>query len=84
MQPVQSHTTNTEDAVEQRLTAEALSEALFQLEEPYRNVIVLRFFNKLSHAETAEILGLTAGNVRVIQYRALKQLQATMNEDDHD
>lgn len=84
MQHIQSTTTNTEEAVVQRLTEESLSAALFRLEEPYRNVIVLRFFNKLSHAETAEILGLTAGNVRVIQYRALKQLQAIMNEDDHD
>jgi RNA polymerase sigma-70 factor (ECF subfamily) len=61
-----------------------LNKAIEKLEETFQNVIVLRFFNKLSHAETAEVLGIKEGNVRVIQYRALKKLQTYLNEDNYE
>lgn len=83
MQPLQSNAPDIEEEVEQQQMEDALSAALRQLEETYRSVIVLRFFNKLSHKETAKILDLSPGNVRVIQYRALKQLGAILNEEDY-
>ncbi|MDW0115596.1 RNA polymerase sigma factor SigX [Sporosarcina thermotolerans] len=42
-------------------------------------VIVLRYFQELSIAETAETLGWTEGKVKTTQHRAIKALQKKMN-----
>lgn len=75
---------NPEFLVQNKLSAQSLNNAIGKLEETFQNVIVLRFFNKLSHAETAEILGMKEGNVRVIQYRALKKLQTFLSEENYE
>ena len=38
-------------------------------------VIVMRYFQDLSIAETAEVLGWTEGKVKTTQHRAIKALQ---------
>lgn len=43
------------------------------LSEHYRRVLELRFLHGYSIAETAKALGLSAGNVKVLQYRALRR-----------
>jgi RNA polymerase sigma-70 factor (ECF subfamily) len=40
-----------------------------------------RFISGLSHAETAEVLGVSEGHVRVLQYRALKRMRDLLTED---
>ncbi len=72
---------NTEDTVERRLTQECLRRALHRLNETYRQVIILRFIQGLSHAETAAILGKTPGNTKVLQHRALKALRRAFDEE---
>lgn len=42
-------------------------------------VIVLRYFQELSIAETAETLGWTEGKVKTTQHRAIKTLQKKLN-----
>ena len=42
-------------------------------------VIVMRYFQDLSIAETAEILGWTEGKVKTTQHRAIKALQKKLN-----
>jgi len=81
---IQSPGPGTEEAVIHKIDSHLLAEALKQLEETARNVIVLRFLNGLSHADTAGALNLNEGHVRVIQYRALKQLQAILQKDHDD
>ena len=81
---IQSPGPGTEKAVMNKIDSHLLAEAIKQLEETAKNVIVLRFLNGLSHAETAEALNLNEGHVRVIQYRALKQLQAILKKDQDD
>ena len=54
---------------------EALYEALSELREDYRQVLILRFINGLSPGEVAESMGKTEGAVRVLQHRALKALR---------
>lgn len=56
---------------EAREAASALAQALRQLEPAQQEVLALRFVNGLSHAETATIMGRSAGAVRVLQHRAL-------------
>ena len=59
----------------------ALQAAIMQLETDYQQVIVLRFVNQLSHAETARILGKKEGHVRVLQYRALQKLRELLSKE---
>ncbi len=53
------------------------------LEPRLRQVLVCRFLQGMSHAETAETLGLSTSHVRVLQHRALKQLRSLANKDLH-
>ncbi len=46
-----------------------------RLPERYRTVLALHFQQGLSHAETAEVLGLSRGAVRVLLHRAVVRLR---------
>jgi RNA polymerase sigma-70 factor (ECF subfamily) len=46
---------------------------LRRLPRNYRRVLELRFIQRLSVAETAERMGITRGNAKVLQYRALRK-----------
>lgn len=50
-----------------------LNRVLGQLSERERQVLIARFQNGQSIAETAAALGLTSSNCKVIQHRALKR-----------
>ena len=59
--------------------ASAIAEALTRLNAEQREVVVLRFFNELSHAEIAQILGKREGAVRAQLLRALRQMRKAMH-----
>jgi RNA polymerase sigma-70 factor, ECF subfamily len=65
---------------ERALQAEKVREAVDKLKEPYRQVVTLKFLMGLSNTEIAEILGQREGNVRVLQFRALKELKVSLGE----
>lgn len=65
-------------AVERTLAQECLGRALRRLKDSYRQVILLRFVQDLSHAETAAILGKTEGATKVLQHRALQALRQAL------
>ncbi|HEX2843751.1 MAG TPA: sigma-70 family RNA polymerase sigma factor [Candidatus Limnocylindria bacterium] len=46
---------------------------LRRLPDQYRRVLELRFLERLSVAETAHAMGISNGNARVLQYRALRR-----------
>jgi RNA polymerase sigma-70 factor, ECF subfamily len=46
---------------------------LERLPANYRRVLELRFLQRLSVAETAERMGISRGNAKVLQYRALRR-----------
>lgn len=46
---------------------------LGRLPENYRRVLELRFLQRLSVAETAAAMGISHGNAKVLQYRALRK-----------
>jgi RNA polymerase sigma-70 factor (sigma-E family) len=64
---------DTADAVVRRAT---LAAALAQLPPRQRAVIVLRFFDDLSEAQTAEALGCAIGTVKSQAHQALVRLRA--------
>ena len=59
---------------------EVAAEAIKRLDERSQKIIMLRFFEEKSHDEIAEIMNLTTGNVRVIQSRALKQMEEYLDK----
>ncbi|MBT4384706.1 sigma-70 family RNA polymerase sigma factor [Candidatus Peregrinibacteria bacterium] len=65
---------------ERSLMAEKIREEVDKLREPYKQVITLKFLSGLSNSEIAEILGQTEGNIRVLQFRALKELKIGLGE----
>lgn len=67
--------------------ADALSllDAMRELSEDYREILVLRFVEGLSGAEIAAQLGMTPGSVRVKLHRGVSALRARLNGGmDHE
>jgi RNA polymerase sigma-70 factor, ECF subfamily len=57
-----------------------LKSAMEKLDPDQQMIIIYRFIQGLSHEETAQIMGLKADNLRVIQYRTLQKLRGIMKE----
>jgi len=53
-----------------------------RLPDRYRRVLELRFLERLSVADTARTMGISSGNARVLQYRALRR--AALMEEGAD
>lgn len=49
-----------------------------------QHVIIMRYFNDLSIADTAEILGWSDGKVKTTQHRALKNLRSKIDVADRE
>ena len=61
---------------------ELTAKALQQLDPRSQKIIILRFFQGKSHEEIADMMGLTTGNVRVIQSRALKVMEEFLRNNN--
>jgi RNA polymerase sigma-70 factor (ECF subfamily) len=66
------------DAAVMNMERQEIRQMLDQLREDYRTVLLLRFLGDLSPEETAEVMGKSAGAVRVLQHRALAALRQLM------
>jgi len=72
------------DHVDELVTAftiQAVREATALLPEAQRQVITLRFSAGLSVAETAQALGKTENNVKVLQHKAIAKLQGMVRQE---
>ena len=69
------------DLVLASLTHEALLDALRELPAEQRDCLVMRFLQGLSIAETAEVLGRSAGAVKQLQLRGVRNLAKALPED---
>jgi len=58
-----------------------LGKSLETLSEELRAIVILRFIDGLSARETGEMLGLSEGNVRIMQFRALRQLRKVLENE---
>ncbi len=61
-------------------TARLLAEAVAALDDPYRETVLLRYFENLTPAEIAHRTGVPAGTVRSRLKRALEQLRARFGD----
>jgi RNA polymerase sigma-70 factor (ECF subfamily) len=80
MSTLDTTTEGPEGAVLASLTNEALLEALSELPSEQRDCLVMRFLQGLSIAETAEILGRSAGAVKQLQLRGVRNLGRILPE----
>lgn len=64
---------NEDEPIESRSTADYVQLILQALSERHREVLTCRFLLGLSVRETAVRMGLTEGNVKTLQFRALKR-----------
>lgn len=67
------------DALDRAIEAEKVQNAIGQLPESQRSVVTLRFLNGYSAKQTADALDMSEGNVRIIQFRALKKLEKLLS-----
>jgi len=61
-------------SIERHADLDELTTAMQQLPDRYRQVLALRFWGGLTAEEAGNVLDMTAGNVRQLQLRALRQL----------
>jgi RNA polymerase sigma-70 factor (ECF subfamily) len=62
------------DAIDQRLRLGEISDALSQLTEDQRNVVLNRLVLGLDLEETSKLMGKNVGSIKALQHRALAQL----------
>jgi RNA polymerase sigma-70 factor, ECF subfamily len=75
-----------ESQIQMQFDNVALAKAVATLSPESQQIIACRFISGMSHAETAKILGVNQGYLRVLQFRALKQLRNVLTRefDHHD
>lgn len=62
-----------------------LQEALRQLAEPYRSILLLREMQQLPHQEIADTLGMPLATVKVYAHRGRKKLREMLSDElDHE
>lgn len=69
-----------EAAVVDKVTNQALLEAVSRLGAEQRECIVLRFLHGFSVAETARVMGKKEGAIKALQYRAVRSLGRLLPE----
>ena len=70
-----------EAAAESHQESQRLAKAISKLETKLQQVLICRFINQLTHTETANIMGIKPGYVRVLQYRALKKIGGILEKE---
>jgi RNA polymerase sigma-70 factor (ECF subfamily) len=68
------------DILDAQIMSSRLHRALDKLPTEMRTVVNLRFIEGLSAKHVAKIIGTSEGNVRVIQFRALKKMRRYLDE----
>jgi RNA polymerase sigma-70 factor (ECF subfamily) len=76
----QRHDNSPVFLAEQSLSRQSLRSALSKLKEGYREVITLAYINGLDNDELALILNKSEGTLRVLKFRALRELKKILAE----
>jgi RNA polymerase sigma-70 factor (ECF subfamily) len=72
------------DAINQRLSLDEISEALSQLTEDQRNVVLNRLVLGLDLEETSKLMGKNVGSIKALQHRALAHLAKILTQRNED
>lgn len=76
-----SNETPLDIGLQDRESFEELRAAMSQLSEEQQSIIILRFVERKSHEEVAEILGKSTGAIMTAQHRALKRLATLLGTE---
>jgi len=57
-----------------------LYEAINQLSDSYREILILQYFSNMQLKEVADVLGITYGNARILAHRARSKLKELLEE----
>ncbi len=68
------------DHLNNKIEKDRVLVTLQQLDEPYRDIILMRYVSDLSPSEIADVIGESANTVSVRIYRGLKQLRVLLAE----
>ncbi|MBZ0299277.1 MAG: sigma-70 family RNA polymerase sigma factor [Anaerolineae bacterium] len=71
-----------EEHIQQNQEIDILRQALQQFSEEEQTILILRFVERKSHKEVADILGKTANAVKAAQHRTLVQLAALLGSEE--
>jgi RNA polymerase sigma-70 factor, ECF subfamily len=71
----------SEEIFDQKITATAVREALLKLDDKYREVIILRYFEHKEYDEISDILEIPLGSVGTLIHRGKKHLKNVLNQD---
>jgi len=63
------------------VNAKQINEALLEIDEKYREVIILRFFEHKEYEEISDILKIPVGSVGTLLHRGKKQLATALNHE---
>lgn len=73
---------NTPDVdFDKQINAQAVNEALLKIDDKYREVIILRFFEHKEYEEISDILKIPVGSVGTLLHRGKKQLVSVLNTE---
>ena len=78
---LQDPSPSPETILQSKEEGQRLASAIEKLEPHLQQVLTCRFISGLSHAETAQIMGISEGYVRVLQHRGLKKMYAVLSKD---
>ena len=80
-EPYRTPSVSDDEAIELRLDSQGLKEALRKLTTEQRNVILLRFVQDQSIADTARVMGKGEDAVKKLQSRALHSLKKILSRE---
>lgn len=69
-----------EEDPDRKTNIETVQKALTKLEDEDKQLVILRFFEEMPHADIAQIIDSNEGAVRVKLHRILKKLKEIINE----
>lgn len=81
---VRSDHTSLEMTLQEREELNELREALKQLDEEQQTILILRFVERKSHQEVADIVGKSVRAIATAQHRALKRLAELLGTQKTD
>ena len=78
---ISSAETAPDEQFDQQVNATMVQKALSKLDDKYRQVIILRYFEHQDYEEISDILQIPVGSVGTLLHRGKKQLRRELNDE---
>lgn len=78
--PDESDSNNPVKLTEKSISSEILKVAIPKLKKQYQQVILLKYIDDLENDVIAKIMKTSEGNLRILKFRALKELRKILDE----